>query len=144
MRTFIPNISSLFSLSVSTSPTSFLTLHCTQFHNSSFRWHNLEHSSATCEVTRKLRVVIGQLVLTTSRTLSTINSLLPHRMALKSLDTLVFNMLPLLSKWTLRHPVRTYKYTPQLANKEKWASEQIPKTGHSLHKFHRLWKTVTY
>ena len=30
----------------------------------------------------------------------------------------------------------------QLASKEKWASEQILKTGHLFHNLHRLWKTV--
>lgn len=100
MPIFIPNISSLFSLSVPTSPTSFLTLvflplkHYTQFHISSFRWHNLEHSSATCAVTIKLRVAIGQLVGTTSRMLSTINSLVLHRIAQKSLDTLCLTCCP--------------------------------------------------
>ena len=89
IRIFIPNIPSLFSLSVYTSPTSFLTLVILPLkeytHISSFRWHNLKHSSYTCEVTRKLRVAIGQLVGTASRTLSTINSHLLHRVALKSL-----------------------------------------------------------
>jgi len=118
--------------------------HCTQFHISPFRWHNLEHSSATCKVTRKLRVAIGQLLGTTSRTLSTINRLLLHRMAQKSVDT-TFNMLPLLSS-DLCDTLYIHINTPHMEKPLKKRHNQCTDYQITMHITHTSNKatTVTY